>query len=535
MLNHQQQRELQFLSEETNRGRMSRRDFLGRAMALGVSIPVATSMLASTATASTPVKGGTLRAGMQGGESTDSLDPALWTSQVQHSFGQSWGEPLTNISPEGDLVPRLAEEISSSSDARTWTFKLREGIEFHNGQEMTSADVVATLERHSDEDSQSGALGIMRGIEDVRANGRYEVVVTTREANADLPFLMSDYHLIIQPNGGKDDPTAGIGTGPYRVTEFDPGVRQRGTRFENYWNLDEFGHADEIEILVINDSSARVSALQSGQVDIINRVEPRVVSMMQNMPNVTIQNVSGRAHYVFVMHCDTAPYDDNDLRMALKYAIDREDMVDRILRGYGTVGNDMPINAAYPLFSDDIPQREFDPDRARYHYERSGHSGPIVLRTAEAAFPGAVDAAQLFSQSAAQAGINIDVQREPNDGYWSEVWNNQPFCASYWSGRPTQDQMYSTGYVSDADWNDTNFFREDFDQMARDARGELDQDRRKEIYRDMGLMVRDEGGLILPMFNDYLEATSDRVGGWTPHPMGEMSSGFALSQCWVRT
>ncbi|MEX1057733.1 MAG: ABC transporter substrate-binding protein, partial [Natronospirillum sp.] len=474
-----------------------------------------------------------LRAGMQGGGSTDSLDPAGWTSQVQHSFGQSWGEPLTNIAPDGSLVPRLAETIQSSPDARTWTFTLRRGVVFHSGQEMTSADVVATLERHSDEDSQSGALGVMRGIESISAKGRYEVEVVTRTANADLPYLLSDYHLIIQPNGGRDNPTAGIGTGPYKVTEFDPGVRQRAERFNDYWNLDDFGHAAEIEILVINDSSARVSALQSGQVDIINRVEPRVIGMMERLPNVVTRNVASTGHYVFVMHADTNPYDNNDLRLALKYAIDREDMVERILRGYGSVGNDMPVNAAYPLFSADIPQRSYDPDRARFHYERSGHSGSIMLRTADAAFPGAVDAAQLFSESASKAGINIQVQREPDDGYWSEVWNKEPFCASYWAGRPTQDQMYSTAYISDADWNDTRFHHSDFDQLARQARGELNEARRVEMYRDMGLMVRDEGGLILPMFNDFLEATSDRVGGWTPHPMGEMSSGFALSQCWL--
>ncbi|TGG93982.1 ABC transporter substrate-binding protein [Natronospirillum operosum] len=526
-------RELNFLSQQVILGRLSRRDFLGRAAALGISIPVATSMLSSAALAASPVKGGSLRAGMQGGESTDSLDPALWTSQVQHSFGQSWGEALTNVSPEGDLVPRLAEEVHSSDDAREWTFKLRRGIQFHNGKEMDADDVVATLERHSDEDSQSGALGIMRGIESVRKTGNYEVVVTTTEANADLPFLLSDYHLMIQPNGGKDAPEAGIGTGPYRVVEFEPGVRQRAVRFENYWNPDEFGHADEIEILIINDTTSRMAALQSGQVDVVNRVEPSIVDRVANLSNVQVQSVSGRAHYVFVMHCDTAPFDNNDLRLALKYAMDREDMVNRILRGYGTIGNDFPINAAYPLFPEDIPQREFDLDRAAYHYRRSGHDGPVVLRTSEVAFPGAVDAAQLFQQSAAQAGIDIEVRREPGDGYWSEVWNAQPFCASYWSGRPTQDQMYSTAYISNADWNDTRFKRDDFDQLARQARGELDEARRQEMYRDMGLMVRDEGGLILPMFNDYIEATSDRVQGWTPHPMGEMMSGYALSRLWL--
>ena len=525
--------EFRFLTDQAREGRISRRAFLGRALALGISLPFASSVLASAVASGTPRKGGILKAGMQGGSATDSLDPATWTSQVQHSFGQSWGEALTNVSPDGSLVPRLAEEIGHSPDARVWTFKLRRGVLFHNGKEMTSADVVATLERHSDEASESGALGIMRGLESVKASGKYELVVTTTEPNADLPFLLSDYHLMIQPNGGKDAPDAGVGTGPYKVTEFQPGVRHTAERFADYWNPAEYGHADQIEITVINDPTARTAALQSGSVHMINRVEPRIVDRVRQLSNVQIQSVSGRAHYVFLMHCDTAPFSNNDLRLALKYAMDREDMVDRILQGYGSVGNDFPINSAYPLFPTDIPQREFDPDKARFHYKKSGHDGQILLRTSDVAFPGAVDAAQLYKESCAQAGINVEIQREPGDGYWSEVWNTQPFCTSYWSGRPTQDQMYSTAYISSADWNDTNFYREDFDRLARQARGELDDEKRADLYRRMALMVRDEGGLMLPMFNDYIEAHTNAVQGWFDHPMGEMMSGFALSRCWL--
>ena len=162
--------------------------------------------------------------------------------------------------------------------------------------------------------------------------------------------------------------------------------------------------------------------------------------------------------------------------MALKLAMDREEMVDKILRGYGTVGNDFPINSAYPLFSDDIEQRTFDPEKAAFHYKKSGHDGTVLLRTSDVAFPGAVDAAQLYQQSCAKAGIKVEVKREPGDGYWSEVWNKQPFCTSYWGGRSTQDQMYSTAYLSTADWNDTRFLRPDFDKMVIAARAELDND-----------------------------------------------------------
>jgi len=524
--------ELEYMSRLVARGRLSRRDFLGRASALGVSAVFANTILASAAMAQAPVRGGILKAGLQGGESTNSLDPATFLSQVPYSLGRAWGELLLEQNPDGSLEYRIAEEYDASDDAKVWTFKIRQGVEFHNGKTVTPADVVATIERHSDETSKSGALGVVKGIESAKVDGN-NVVITLKEPNADLPYLLTDYHLIIQPNGGKDAPDAGIGAGPYKVVVNEPGVRHVGERFANFWNADNYGFADQIEIVVINDATARTAALQSGQVHLINRVEPKIVELVKRVPGVTIRNVSGKGHYVFIAHCNTAPFDNNDLRLALKYAMDRQEMVDKILLGYGSVGNDFPINASYPLFPEGIEQRAFDPDKAKFHYQKSGHSGPVLLRTSDVAFTGAVDAAQLYQQSCAKAGIQIEVKREPGDGYWSEVWNKQPFSTSYWGGRPVQDQMYSTAYLSTADWNDTRFLRPDFDKIIIEARAELDEAKRKELYRAAAIMVRDEGGLILPMFNDFIDASGPKVGGWYQHPAGEMMNGYALSKCWV--
>ncbi|KRB34406.1 peptide ABC transporter substrate-binding protein [Mesorhizobium sp. Root695] len=524
--------ELDHLAELAGQGRISRRDFLGRTAALGVSAALATT-LAGKAFAQTPVKGGTIKAGLQGGESTNSLDPALNLSQVTYSFGKQWGEYLVRLMPDNSLTNLIAEEIGAAKDAKTWTIKVRDGIEFHNGKTVTAEDIAATIERHADEKSKSGALGILKNIKGVKASGK-EVIVTLGDADADFPYLMADYHLVIQPNGGKDDPNAGISAGPYKVTVNQPGVRHGGERFANYWQGDKAGHADQVEIVVINDATARLAALQGGQVHMINRVEPKVVDLVKRIAGVTIENVSGKGYYPFNMFCDTAPFNSNDLRMALKLAMDREEMLEKILRGYGSVGNDFPINEAYPLFSTDIEQRKFDPDKAAAAYKKSGHSGSIVLRTSDVAFPGAVDAAQLYQQSCAKAGIKIEIKREPGDGYWSEVWNKQPFSLSYWGGRATQDQMYSTGYVSTADWNDTRFKRPEFDKMLFAARGELDQAKRKAIYHDMAVMMRDEGGLIVPFFNQFIDAAAtNKISGFAKSPIGEMMDGYALGECWL--
>ena len=523
--------ELSYLSGLVAKGRMSRRDFLGRSAALGMSAALAGSLLSTAARAEGPVRGGTLKVGMQGGASTDSLDPGLASNPVTIVLTHIWGETLVWQAGDGSPIPVLAEEWHASADAKTWTFKIRKGVQFHDGKTLTPDDVVATIQRHADERSKSGALGILKDIETIKADGD-TVVFTLKEGNADMPFLMTDYHLVIQPNGGKDNPEATIGTGPYTIAGSEAGVRYNAVRFEGHWAADKVGFVEQVEIVVINDPTARAAALLGGQVHMINRVEPKTVGLLKNAPRVAIKSVSGRGFYPFNMFCDTAPFNNSDLRLALKYAMDREVMIEKILLGHGSIGNDTPINKAYPLF-EEIEQRHYDPDKAAFHFKKSGHDGSILLRTSDVAFPGAVDAAVLYQESAKKAGINIEVKREPSDGYWSNVWNAQPFCTSYWGGRPTQDQMYSTGYISTADWNDTRFKNEAFDKMVIAARAELDEAKRRSMYRQIAETMRDEGGLIVPMFNDFIDGISESVQGWVDNPNGDLMSSDAPLRCWL--
>lgn len=513
---------------QADAARLPRRRFMQNAAAAGIALPLAASLFRE-ARANTPKKGGIMRVAVDGGGTGDSIDPALCTNNTCGVVLRQWGDTLTRITPAGEVVGRAAESFEPA-DGRgaKWRFNLRKGATFHNGRDMTAADVVATLRRHSDENSKSGALGIMRSITDIAADGRHGVLVSLDAPNADFPYLVSDYHLVVQPaDGAPDSP---VGTGPYVLKEAEHGVRYYAERNPNFYLTP--GPADAIETLVVNDTTARITALTTGEVHMISRVDPKLVAQLAAVRGVTVQNAPGRGHYVFICHTNTAPFDNNDLRLALKYAIDREDMVKRILHGYGTAGNDFPINASYPLFPAAVPQRAYDPERARFHYKKSRHSGSVLLRTAEAAFPGAIDAAVLFQNHAKAAGIDLQVRREPNDGYWSNVWNAQPFCASYWSGRPVQDQMYSTAYKSDADWNDTRWARPAFDRLLLAARAELDEKKRRALYEEMAYMVRDDGGAIIPMFNDWIDATRG-VGGYVKDPNLKLSNDYAPVEAWL--
>lgn len=509
---------------------LSRRGFLHGSALVGIS--AAGGLLTRPAHAQEPQRGGTLRLGLDGGSTADTLDPALASATTAFVICHCWGDTLIESHPEtGEPLPSLAQSWDVSEDGAVWTFQIHEGVEFHDGQPMTIDDVVETLRRHADEGSQSGALGLLGDIESIEGSGN-ELVVTLSEPNADLPLVLTDYHLQIQPNGGRDDPNAAIGTGPYRLVDFTPGVRATFEKNANDWR-DDRGFVDAVEIVVMNDATARNSAVAAGQVDLVNTIDPNTVPFLERSPNVEILRTAGKGFYSFLMHCDTAPFDNNDLRLALKYAVDRDAILNQIVGGFGTIGNDYPVNENYALAPTDIEQREYDPERAAYHYEQSGHEGPILLRTAEAAFAGAVDAAQLFQQSAAEAGITIDVRREPDDGYWSEVWNVQPFCASYWGGRPTQDARYMTSYVSNAEWNDTRFKRPDFDDMVRQARAELDEERRRALYHDMAVIIRDEGGSIIPVFNDFVNAANPRLKGFVHDIGNDLCNGRIASVVWL--
>jgi len=520
------------LSKLYSQGKVSRRTFMQGATALGLTISAA-SGLAVRAEAATPKMGGTLRIGQGHGSTTDSLDPATFENGYTAVMGYAIANHLTEVGPDGQLRPELAESIEASDDAATWRFKLRKGVTFHNGKSLTTEDVIDSFNHHRGEKSKSAAKGLLAAVKSIKADGD-TVVFVLKDGNADFPFIASDYHFAIRPSNGDGtiDWASGIGTGGYVLNSFDPGVRSEYTRYPNYWK-ENAAFVENVHQLSIIDVTARQNALMNGEVDVIDRVDPKTVSLLARVPILDIVETTGTLHYTFPMRLDTKPFDNYDLRMALKLAVKRQELVDKILLGHGVLGNDHPISVANPYHDGDLPQREFDADKAAFHYKKSGHSGTIKLSASDAAFAGAVDAAQLIKASAGQVGIDIEVVREPNDGYWSEVWNKQPFCASYWGGRPVQDQMYSVAYSSTADWNDTQYNDPHFDELLLSARGELDQAKRKAIYREMGMIVRDEGGLICPMFNDFIDAASDKVGGYVKDPNGAMMNGFALEKAWL--
>ncbi|GAB5467154.1 MAG: ABC transporter substrate-binding protein [Rhodospirillales bacterium] len=510
--------ELKGLQGRMGSGRITRRSFLGQSAALGVAGTGLLKMAgpataAESSTPAVPTKGGHLRFAIGHGATSDVLDPGKVLNGFLSSTHYAVTNTLTEVDADGKLLPKLAESWEPTADAKTWSFKLRPGVEFHDGRSLKPDDVIASINHHRGADSQSSAKTLVDPITAIVADGD-RVTVTLAGGDVDFPFKLSSFNFPIYPANadGSLDWQGSNGAGAYRLVRFAPGERAEFERNPNHWQQDR-GHFESGELIAVADSTARQNALITGEVDGIDRVEPKIARRLGAEEGVALKEVASKTHYTFPMRTDMAPFDNRDVRLAMKHAVDREALLRTILHGYGTIGNDQPVSSAYPTFDPGLQQRSYDPDRARHHLAKAGLSDlTVTLTAADAAFSGAVDAAVLFSEHASKAGIAIEVERVPNDGYWSEVWMKRPFCACYWPGYPTADSILTQAYAAGAPWNDTFWDHERFNELLVAARSELDADRRAEMYAEMQLILNEDGGVILPFFASDLFAVSDRVG-----------------------
>ncbi|MCH8998289.1 MAG: twin-arginine translocation signal domain-containing protein [Proteobacteria bacterium] len=533
MTNDHHEVELSWLGRQLTGGRISRRDFMGRAAALGVTAALASTLASTALKAAAPKMGGHLRTGRGHGSTTDSLDPATYENAWISGVNYFLHNHLAEIGKDGKLTPELAESWEASADAATWRFKIRKGVEFHNGKTLDAEDVVASINHHRGEDTKSAAKPLVKPITDIKAEGKDTVVITLEGGSADFPFIISDYHLAILPaKDGVIDWQSGGGTGGYVLESFEPGVRASFKRNPNYWK-ENAAYFDSSELLSIGDVAARTNALSTNEIDVMDRVDIKTLHLLKRNQNIRIDETTGYAHYTFAMRTDTPPFDDNNVRMALKLSLDRDALLQNVLRGHGSVGNDHPISVANRYHAADLPQRVYDVDKAKWHLKQAGLSSLTVdLSTADAAFAGAVDAAVLYKEHAAKAGITINVVREPNDGYWSAVWMKKPWSAVYWGGRPTEDNMFSTAYAAGADWNDTFWSHDRFNKLLVEARAELNEAKRREMYVEMQGIVSNEGGVVVPMFNNYVFAMSTKVQHGQMSGSGDLDGDKWMERWW---
>ncbi len=507
----------------------SRRDTLKLMMATGVTLATAQNLLSSgaAAMAQTPRKGGTVRAAVALHGPDDTLDPARFGSGIDYSRGRAHYNGLCQL--DDDLVPQpeLAESFEPNSNATEWTFKLRKNVSFHDGTPFSADDVIWSMNRHLGEDSVSVIKDLLSSVKEWKKVNSHEVKAILNTPNADLPILLGTFHTKIIKNGSSGD---GNGTGPFVMESFEPGVKSVSIRNENYWR--EGAHLDSVEITAITDPIARINALVSGSFEMVADIDPKAIRQIEKSDNSHVVSLPAGAWNGICALKNSEPGNNADFVKGLQYIQDRERIVEKILRGHGSVGNDQPIMSAYGSdWCHELPQREFDPDKAKYHFEKSGYSSAELYLAPVGA--GIVDTCLLAQTNCAKIGFDLKIKKVPNDGYWGSVWRIEPMNVTSWSMRPTANIMLSIAFAPGAPWNDSYWDNERFGELLALSLAELDTDKRHAMYCEMQTLIHQESGMVIPMHMNVLDGVSNRVQGMPANPLGNLGAYEFPEFCWL--
>ncbi|GKT01989.1 ABC transporter substrate-binding protein [Acidovorax sp. SUPP3434] len=509
----------------------TRRDVLAMLVAGGMQATLAGGLagMAVTAHAQTPRRGGRIRVAGATAAATDTLDPAKQSNQTDYSRGTMLYNGLFVL--DGSLTPQPAlAESSATQDAKTWVFTLRKGVTFHDGKALSPADVVFSILRHKDPATASKAKVLADQIETVKASGPNEVTIELSAPNADLPVILGTFHFHIVKEGTTDF-NAGIGTGPYKLKEFKPGVRSLMVRNDAYWKPGK-PYLDEIEFVGIGDESARVNALLSGGMDLVASVNPRAVARVKGTPGYAIFTTQSGQYSDLILRKDMGPGANPDFILAMKYLFDREQMKKSIALDYAVIANDQPIDPTNRFYFKDLPQRTFDLDKAKFHLQKSGVTGKVPVVTSPAAMY-STETALLLQQSGQRIGLDLDIKRMPADGYWSNHWLNSPVGFGNVNPRPSADTILTQFFKSDAAWNESRWKSPQFDQLLLASRAETDLAKRRQMYADMQTMIHQDAGIGIPLFLASIDGHSTKLKGLSPIPLGGLMGYSFAEHVWL--
>ena len=524
--------------EGLNRG-MSRRNALQMLGLAGVAVAGASSLFGAAGKlfadeeAATPGKGkpgGRIRVAGQTSSTADTLDPAKGSSSTDYVRHYMFYNGLTRF--DSHMVPQLelAERIETT-DATLWVITLRKEVTFHNGKALTAADVVFSLLRHKDPITGSKVLPLASQFAEVKAVGTHEVQIQLSGPNAELPSVLAISHMLIVPEGTSDF-SQGIGTGPFKVKEFKPGVRSIGVRNTSYWKPG-LPYLDEIEFIGIADEPSRINALLSGDVQIVNEVNPRsTIRIKASAKHRVVDSPSGN-YTDLIIRQDQLPGKSPEFTQAMKLLLDREQIKSAIFRGFARVGNDHPIAPGARFYNADLPQRAYDPEKAKFLLKKAGMENISMPLMCSPAATGSVDIAVLLQQSAKEAGLKLDVNRLPADGYWSNHWAKHPLSFGNINPRPNADMLFSQFFQSSAPWNESGWKNDQFDQLLILARGETDEAKRGKMYADLQTLVHEHSGIGIPVFISNIDGVDQRVKGYGTNPLGGFMGYMFSEQVWL--
>ena len=500
-------------------GRMGRRDFLAAMGALGITGATAAGFLhASGALAATPRKGGTARFANYAHGPDDRMDPIVFTTGIDYTRGRATYNGLIQMRDNLKLAPELAEEWSANRNATEYTFKIRKGVTFHDGSPLTADDVVWSMSRHLGADSPSTAKTLFQSVQEWKKVDGQTVKAILKTPDSDLPAKLTEKQAKIVKMGTRDF-KKGNGTGPFILESLELGVRSTHVRNPDYWR--DGPNFDALEITAITDPLVRIHALIAGDMDLVNYVDPKDVARIEAAEGVRAISTPSSAFAGICVLKNTPPGESDDFVKGIQYIQDRKRILRSILRGHGTLGNDHPIGPAFGAdHCAELPQRPFDPDRAKFHLKKSGvdsaeiHVAPLR--------PYIVKICLLMQANLSRIGFRLRIKSVPADGYWGAVWMKVPMNVVAINMRPTANAQMALQYAPDAVWNDTFWRNERMGELLTAQLAEHDQARRHAMLCEMQTLIHNGSGSVIPCHSNEVDGVSDRIQGIPKVPFGPL-------------
>jgi peptide/nickel transport system substrate-binding protein len=466
-----------------------------------------------------PQKGGTLRVGVVG-STNDIMDGQYIVSRAdQVRLVSSW-EGIANYDDDFNLnfEHSLGEEIEVVAPDK-YVVRLKEGIEFHNGKTVGADDLIYSFQRLIDPE-----LGLAPSLlEFINNDSMKKLDERTVEFNLLVPSVafqigLAGYAATIVPEGYErfnGDPSTQIGTGAFKLKSFTPGSESVHVRNENYWGE---SYLDEVQVIDFADQSALVNALSSGDIDVALDIPFAQASTIEANSDLQLLESTAGNWQTITMRIDVPPFDDVRVRQAMRLIVDREEMVQRVLSGHGSIGNDMYglLDGSYPK---DFPQRVQDIDKAKALLAEAGQSDLSIELFAPDDTAGLPEFATAFASQAKEAGINVTATVLDGGTYWGAEYTERVFATSYWSTRPYLNQV-GAGSLPTATYQETKWppAGSNFQELYNKALAETDDEKRNAIIREMQTLEYEEGGNIIAYFQNLLDGYANSVKGAVARP-----------------
>ncbi len=530
--------DLQSLVDAVLNGTLTRRELLLRAGVLGLSATTLGSLLAacggggtsaspSSASSISPRQGGSLRIGLTGGASSDTLNPQALVTTPDLARSAQLYNGLVEFNNDAELVMSLAEELEASSDAMVWTVRVRQGVTFHNGKELGADDVIYTFQKALNPKAPSPAAPMLTPVD---INGMRKLDARTVRIPCRTPFsyfdqMITPYNLAIIPVGW--DQKHPVGTGPFKFQSFSPGSTSTFVRNDNYFESG-LPYADSLVITDYADETAQVNALLSGQEDAIGALSVASTSSLQGM---SVVFSDGGGITPFTMRVDTPPFNDPRVREAMRWIVDRKQMRDAVFAGHGVIGNDV-TSIWDPTYDHSLPQREQDIARAKLLLKQAGQDHLAVELVTAPIQQGTVQAAQVFAQQAKAAGVNVKLRTVTATDFFGPNYLKWVFAQDFYYYEPYFLQVVGA-FLPTSTYNETHFNNPTYNQLNAKALATVDKTARAQIVHEMMRMDYEIGGYIIPYFVPVIDAHSPKLMGLAPGKTGAPLSNLEFKNFWL--